>query len=234
MRFAVALAIAAVVSVAFVVLWLLVTQPPFSEKNFEANYSVVLTYTEPLPYGSFIKFSARGWAVVGVGPTGNYTHGVLYLGDEIPLINKFPLEFLSVSEGRRYRSAYCVAFFCQTTDLPPFLTPRLQGEVVVKGTCNHLGYSGALVEARGRADPNYAVPQSGIYETSACVVNGVPVKISITIKYNATVRIPITIPGVVVPTTEVKTAILQIDAVAIKIGPYNTTRYQEILKQIRR
>ena len=172
---------------------------PFSERNYEVNY----TYVMSVAVGE-ASISLAGWGLEGVGLLGNYSMGVL-------TANLPPRGPVEVS----YKATVGV------------LLRGVNATVREVGRCEALGYEGVLVEERGVITPAAlqtllpGAQGSGEYVSTTCRVNGVP----LTVKSSAYLNI--TLYG------QALTVRLTVEATAVRAGPFNATRYGEVLGEVK-
>ncbi|ABL87197.1 conserved hypothetical protein [Pyrobaculum islandicum DSM 4184] len=200
-------------------------RPSFDIKNYEVNYTVVIT----VAVGD-VSISMRGWSVEGSGALGNYSFGELYA--TVPPHGPIKLVFKVATEGRVAYIVTCAGGQCQTEVRPAnystiYLLRGVETSRVEKGPCTYLGYGGVEVEERGRISQeavaqilgNLAGNGTGVYTTKICEVNGVPLKTAGTAYLNITVygqRLALTV---------------SIESAAVSAGPFNEDRYRQVLRE---
>ncbi len=191
-----------------------VVKPPFNASAYEVNYTIVFTVSY-----SGIKVTMEGWMVIGVGPAGNYSFGVL----TVPLVGT--ATYKSATEDDVTYTMTCFRGECEVNEEEewPF-TSLIDGINVtrtVKGHCRRLNYTGTLYEERGMLDPKalsrFIEGLSGNYTAYVCEVNGV--MLSADLVATASAR------------DEVVRLAMKIEAV--KAGPYRPDTYRLILEEIK-
>jgi len=198
---------------------------PFSEKNYEVNY----TYVMSVAVGE-VSISLWGWGLEGVGLLGNYSVGVLTAS--LPPRGPVEVSYKAATEGGVLYVVNCLQGQCYAEERPANYTVGvlLRGvNVTVRevGRCEALGYAGVLVEEGGVIAP--AALQTlfpgaqvrGKYVSTTCRVNGVP----LTVKSSAYLNI--TLYG------QALTVRLTVEATAVRAGPFNATRYGEVLGEVK-
>jgi hypothetical protein len=191
-----------------------VVKPPFNASAYEVNYTLVFT----------ISFSGNtatmeGWMVIGTGPSGNYSFGML----TVPL--QGTATYKLATEGNTTYTMSCLHGECVVEEEEewPF-TGLIEGVNVTrtaKGQCRHLNYTGTLYEERGVLDPKafsrFIEGLSGNYTAYVCEVNGVILSadlVATALAHGEMIRI-----------------MLKMEAV--KAGPYRPDTYRLILKEIK-
>jgi hypothetical protein len=189
-------------------------KPPFNASAHEVNYTFVFTVS----YGG-VTATVEGWMVIGTGPSGNYSFGML----TVPLLGT--ATYKSATEGNVTYTMSCFRGECEVKKEEewPF-TGLIEGVNVtriVKGQCEWLNYTGVLYEERGTLDPKafsrFIEGLSGNYTAYVCEVDGVI--LSADLVATASAR------GEMIRTT------LKMEAV--KAGPYRPDVYRLILKEIK-
>jgi hypothetical protein len=147
-----------------------VAEPPFNASSYEANYTVVLTV-------SFrgVVVTMDGWIVIGVGPAGNYSLGMI----TVPL--RGTVTYKSATEGNTTYTMSCFHGICTIEEEEwPFTSLLVEGVNVTrtaKGQCRWSNYTGTLYEERGMLDPKafsrFMEGMTGNYTAHICEVNGV-------------------------------------------------------------
>jgi hypothetical protein len=190
-----------------------VVKPPFNASAYEVNYTLVFTVSL-----SGITITVEGWTVVGVGPSGNYSFGMLAL----PL--RDIVTYKSATEGNTTYTMSCFHGDCIVNEEEWPFTGLIEGvnaTRTAKGQCRWLNYTGTLYEEQGMLDPK-ALPRfigelSGNYTAYVCEVNGVMLSADLTATASA--------HGEMIRIT------LKMEAV--KAGPYHPDTYRLILKEIK-
>jgi len=191
-----------------------VVKPPFNASAYEVNYTLVFTISF-----SGITATMEGWMVIGTGPSGNYSFGML----TVPLLGTATHKL--ATEGNTTYTMLCLHGECVVEEEEewPF-TGLIEGVNVTrtaKGQCRHLNYTGTLYEEQGVLDPKafsrFIEGLSGNYTAYVCEVNGV--MLSADLVATASAR------GEMIRIT------LKIEAV--KAGPYRPDTYRLILKEIK-
>ncbi len=191
-----------------------VIKPPFNASAYEVNYTFVFTVSY-----SGIAVTIEGWMVIGVGPSGNYSFGML----SIPLVGTATYKTVTTEDGATY-TLTCVSDFCRVDEEEEWPFVRLIDGInvtqTVLGQCQRLNYTGTLYEEKGILDPKALrklfQETHGNYTAYVCEVNGVVLSAdlaSTAFVYDAPVR-----------------ATLKMEAV--KAGPYSHETYRQILQEI--
>jgi len=186
---------------------------PFNASSYEANYTIVFSVS----IGG-ITVTIVGWTVIGVGPFGNYSFGVL----TVPLRGTAAYKTAAVN-GTTYTLA-CAAGDCTVIEEEEWPFSRLIDGVNVtrtaKGQCRRLNYTGVLYEERGALDPKalrrLIQEMTGNYTAYICEVNGVVLSADLTstaVVYDTLVRVTLKLE-------------------AVSAGPYNPETYRQILEEI--
>ncbi|MEL9990501.1 MAG: hypothetical protein QXP98_00870 [Thermoproteus sp.] len=154
--------------------------------------------------------SAEGWLLVGVGKPGNYTVVSLSIASQGGVVN---FNATSVSSPNGTYGEFCANGGCmKSSRASTVFTTSIPRNATVVGTCSRLGLVGTLYVAHA-VIPN-GVPgvaqASGPVNATMCMWSGVLLYANIT---GPAVR-------------------AQIDAVYI--GPFNYTRYEELLGELSR
>ncbi|ABO08968.1 hypothetical protein [Pyrobaculum calidifontis] len=198
---------------------------PFSERNYEVNY----TYVMSVAVGE-VSISLWGWGLEGVGLLGNYSVGVLTAN--LPPRGPVEVSYKAATEGGVLYVVNCLQGQCYAEGRPANYTVGvlLRGVNATArevGRCEALGYAGVLVEERGVITPaalQTLLPGAqgrGEYVSTTCRVNGVP----LTVKSSAYLNV--TLYG------QALTVKLTVEATAVKAGPFNATRYGEVLGEVK-
>jgi hypothetical protein len=192
-----------------------VVKPPFNASAYEVNYTIVFAVST-----GGITVTIDGWMVIGVGPFGNYSFGVL----TVPLRGTAAYKTATMENGTTYTLA-CAAGDCTVIEEEEWPFSRLIDGVNVtrtaKGQCKHLNYTGMLYEERGALDPKamrrLIQEMTGNYTAYICEVNGVALSADLTstaVVYDTPVRV-----------------MLKLEAV--DAGPYRPDTYHQILQEIK-
>jgi hypothetical protein len=187
--------------------------PPFNASSYEVNYRFVFTVSF-----SGITTTMKGWVVVGTGPAGNYSFGVL----TVPL--QGTAEVKVATEGGTTYTMTCLHRQCTVNEEEwPFtgLIVGINVTKVAKGQCKRLGYAGTLYEERGVLDPKafsrFVEGLIGNYTAYVCEVNGLMLSADLTATASAR-------DGPLRITLKMK---------AVKAGPYSVDVYNQILQEIK-
>jgi hypothetical protein len=190
-----------------------VVKPPFNVSAYEVNYTVVFTVSF-----SGITATMEGWMVIGTGPFGNYSFGML----TVPL--QGTATFKSATEGNVTYTMTCFRGECTVNEEEWPFTGLIEGINVTrtaKGQCRRLNYTGTLHEEQGVLDPKafsrFIEGLFGNYTAYVCEVNGVMLAADLTATASAHGE-PIRIT-------------LKIEAV--KAGPYSSETYRRILQEVK-
>ena len=146
-----------------------VVRPPFNASAYEVNYTIVFAVST-----GGITVTIDGWTVIGVGPFGNYSFGVL----TVPLRGTAAYKTAVMEDGATYTLA-CAAGDCTVIEEEEWPFSRLIDGVNVtrtaKGQCSRLNYTGVLYEERGALDPKalrrLIQEMTGNYTAYICEVN---------------------------------------------------------------
>jgi len=198
---------------------------PFSERNYEVNY----TYVMSVAVGE-ASISLWGWGLEGVGLLGNYSVGVLTAN--LPPRGPVEVSYKAATEGGALYVVSCLQGQCYTEERPAnytvgVLLKGVNATVREVGRCEALGYAGVLVEERGVITPaalQTLLPGAqgrGEYVSTTCRVNGVP----LTVKSSAYLNV--TLYG------QSLTVKLTVEATAVRAGPFNATRYGEVVGEVK-
>jgi hypothetical protein len=161
----------------------------------------------------------EGWMVIGTGPSGNYSFGML----TIPL--QGTATYKSATEGNVTYTMSCFRGECVVDEEEewPF-TGLIEGvnvTRVAKGQCRRLNYTGTLYEERDTLDPKafsrFIEGLLGNYTAYVCEVNGVMLSADLTATASAR--------------DEMVRLTMKMEAV--KAGPYSVDVYRLILKEIK-
>jgi hypothetical protein len=189
------------------------TELPFNASSYEVNYT--LTFMVSL---GGITMTMEGWMVIGAGPSGNYSFGMLIM----PLGER--VAYKSATKGNATYTMSCLNEFCRVHEEKwPFigLIDGINVTRTAKGQCRRLNYTGTLYEERGALDPKafsrFIEGLSGNYTAYVCEVNGVMLSANLTATASAH--------------GEMISIILKIEAV--KAGPYRPDVYRLILNEIK-
>jgi len=190
-----------------------VVKPPFNASAYEVNYTLVFTISF-----SGITVTVEGWMVVGTGPAGNYSFGML----TVPL--QGTATFKSATEGNTTYTMTCLHGDCTVNEEKWPLASLIEGVNVTrtaKGQCRRLNYTGTLYEERGMLDPKafsrFVEGLSGNYTAYVCEVNGVMLSADLTATASAH--------------GEMMRITLKMEAV--KAGPYSSETYRRILQEVK-
>jgi hypothetical protein len=189
-----------------------VVKPPFNASAYEVNYTLVFTISF-----SGITSIMEGWMVIGTGPSGNYSFGML----TVPL--QGTATYKLATEGNTTYTMSCLHGECVVEEEEWPFTGLIEGVNVItrtaKGQCRHLNYTGTLYEEQGvlEAFSSFIEGPSGNYTAYVCEVNGVI--LSADLVATASAR------GEMIRIT------LKIEAV--KAGPYRPATHRLILKEIK-
>ncbi len=191
-----------------------VVKPPFNVSAYEVNYTIVFAVSY-----SGVTVTMEGWMVIGTGPFGNYSFGML----TVPFLGT--ATYKSATEGNVTYTMWCFRGECVVDEEEewPF-TGLIEGVNVTrtaKGQCRRLNYTGTLYEERGTLDPKafsrFIEGLSGNYTAYVCEVNGVMLSADLTATASAR--------------DEMVRLTMKMEAV--KAGPYSVDVYRLILKEIK-
>jgi len=190
-----------------------VVKPPFNASAYEVNYTLVFTVSF-----SGVTMTMEGWMVIGTGPAGNYSFGILAM----PL--RDTATFKSATENNTTYTMTCLHGYCTVNEEKwPFIG-LIEGVNVTrtaKGQCRRLNYTGTLYEERGMLDPKafsrFVEGLSGNYTAYVCEVNGVMLSADLTATASAH--------------GEMMRITLKMEAV--KAGPYSSETYRRILQEVK-
>jgi hypothetical protein len=190
-----------------------VVKPPFNASAYEVNYTLVFTVSF-----SGITVTMEGWMVIGTGPSGNYSFGML----TVPL--QGTATFKSATEGNTTYTMTCLLGDCTFNEEKwPFigLIEGVNTTRTAKRQCRQLNYTGTLYEERGMLDPKafsrFIEGLSGNYTAYVCEVNGVMLSADLTATASAH--------------GEMMRITLKMEAV--KAGPYSSETYRRILQEVK-
>ena len=190
-----------------------VVKPPFNASAYEVNYTLVFTISF-----SGITMTVEGWMVVGTGPAGNYSFGML----TVPL--QGTATFKSATEGNTTYTMSCLPGDCTVNEEKWPLASLIEGVNVTrtaKGQCRRLSYTGTLYEERGMLDPKafsrFVEGLVGNYTAYVCEVNGVMLSADLTATASAH--------------GEMMRITLKMEA--RKAGPYSSETYRRILQEVK-
>jgi hypothetical protein len=190
-----------------------VVKPPFNVSAYEVNYTLVFTVLF-----SGVTMTVEGWAVIGTGPAGNYSFGIL----TVPL--QGTATYKSATEGNATYTMSCFHGDCTVNEEEWPFAGLIEGVNVTRsarGQCRRLNYTGTLYEERGTLDPKafsrFIEGLSGNYTAYVCEVNGVMLSADLTATASAH--------------GEMMRVTLKMEAV--KAGPYRPDTYRLILKEIK-
>jgi hypothetical protein len=190
-----------------------VVKPPFNASAYEVNYTLVFTISF-----SGITMTVEGWMVVGTGPAGNYSFGML----TVPL--QGTATFKSATEGNTTYTMTCLHGDCTVNEEKWPFASLIEGVNITrtaKGQCRRLNYTGTLYEERGMLDPKafsrFVEGLSGNYTAYVCEVNGVMLSADLTATASAH--------------GEMMRITLKMEAV--KAGPYSSETYRRILQEVK-
>jgi len=192
-----------------------VVKPPFNASAYEVNYTLVFTVSY-----SGITATMEGWMVVGTGPSGNYSFGML----TVPLRGTATYKSATMEDGFTYTLA-CALGDCTVIEEEewPFvgLIDGINVTRTVVGQCRRLNYTGVLYEERGALDPKalrrLIQEAFGNYTAYVCEVNGVMLSadlVATAVVYDSLVRVTLKME-------------------AVKAGPYSSETYRRILQEVK-
>jgi len=200
-----------------------VVKPPFNVSSYEVNYTLVFTVSF-----SGITMTVEGWVVVGTGPAGNYSFGILAM----PL--RDTATFKSATEGNTTYTMTCLHGYCTVNEEEWPFASLIEGVNVTrtaKGQCRWLNYTGTLYEERGMLDTKtfsrFVGNLTGNYTAYVCEVNGVMLSADLT----ATALVYGYGESVSASSGEMIRITLKMEAV--KAGPYRPDVYRLTLKEIK-
>jgi len=198
-----------------------VVKPPFNASAYEVNYTLVFTVSF-----SGITMTAEGWMVIGTGPAGNYSFGML----TVPL--QGTATFKSATEDNTTYTMTCLHGYCTVDEEEWPFTSLIEGVNVTrtaKGQCRRLNYTGTLYEERGMLDPKafsrFVGNLTGNYTAYVCEVNGVMLSADLTATALAYGDSASASSGEMIRIT------LKMEAV--KAGPYSVDTYRRILQEVK-
>jgi len=191
-----------------------VVKPPFNASVYEVNYTLVFTV-------SFIgvTMTVEGWMVIGTGPAGNYSFGILTVPFQGTVMYK------TATEGNTTYTMSCFRGDCIVNEEEewPFtsLIEGVNATRTAKGQCRRLNYTGTLYEERGMLDPK-ALPRfigdlPGNYTAYVCEVNGVMFSADLT----------------AVASAHDERILITLKMEAVKAGPYSSETYRRILQEVK-
>jgi hypothetical protein len=190
-----------------------VVKSPFNVSAYEVNYTFVFTVSL-----DDITMTMEGWMVVGSGPAGNYSFGML----AVPL--QGTATFKLATEGNTTYTLSCIHGDCTVNEEEWPFTGLIEGVNVtraIKGQCRQLNYTGTLYEERGMIDPKafsrFIEGLSGNYTAYICEVNGVMLSADLTATASAH--------------GEMMHITLKMEA--MKAGPYSVDAYNRILREVK-
>jgi hypothetical protein len=190
-----------------------VVKPPFNASAYEVNYTLVFTISF-----SGITATMEGWMVIGTGPSGNYSFGML----TVPL--QGTATFKSATEGNVTYTMSCFHGDCTVNEEEWPFTSLIEGVNVTrtaKGQCRRLNYTGTLYEERGMLDPKafsrFIEGLSGNYTAYVCEVNRVMLSADLMATASA--------HGEMIRIT------LKMEAA--KAGPYSSETHRRILQEVK-
>jgi hypothetical protein len=167
---------------------------------------------------SGITATMEGWMVIGTGPSGNYSFGML----TVPL--QGTATFKSATEGNVTYTMSCFHGDCTVNEEEWPFTSLIEGVNVTrtaKGQCRRLNYTGTLYEERGMLDPKafsrFIEGLSGNYTAYVCEVNRVMLSADLMATASA--------HGEMIRIT------LKMEAA--KAGPYSSETYHRILQEVK-
>jgi hypothetical protein len=187
--------------------------PPFNASAHEVNYTIVFSVSV-----GGVTVTMEGWTVIGTGPAGNYSFGML----TVPF--RGTVTYKSATEDGTTYTMSCFRGECTVNEEEwPFagLIDGVNVTRTAKGRCRHLNYTGMLYEERGMLDPRALSRliqyMTGNYTAYVCEVNGVMLTADLTataLTYDTLVR-------------------LTLKMEAVSAGPYRPDTYRLILKEIK-
>ncbi len=191
-----------------------VVKPPFNASAYEVNYTITFSVST-----SGITVTIEGWTVIGVGPAGNYSFGML----TIPLRGTATYKTVTTEDGTTYTLA-CALGYCRVVEEEEWPFARLIDGInvtrTVLGQCQRLNYTGTLYEERGTLDPKalrkLLQEVYGNYTAYVCEVNGVMLSAdlaSTAFVYDTPVRVTLKME-------------------AAWAGPYSPETYRQVLQEI--
>jgi hypothetical protein len=190
-----------------------VVKPPFNASAYEVNYTLVFTVSF-----SGITTTVEGWVVIGTGPAGNYSFGILAM----PL--QGTATFKSATEDNTTYTMTCLHGDCTVNEEEWPFTSLIEGVNVTriaKGQCRRLNYTGTLYEERGMLDPKafsrFVGNLTGNYTAYVCEVNGVMLSADLTATVSARGE----------PTR------ITLKMEAVKAGPYSSETYRLTLQEVK-
>jgi hypothetical protein len=190
-----------------------VVKPPFNASAYEVNYTFVFTVSM-----DGIAVTMDGWMVIGVGPEGNYSFGII----NVPLHDV--AMFKSATEGNATYTMTCLHGYCEVKEEKwPFsgLIEGINATKIDKGQCRRLNYIGTLYEERGMLDIKafyqFVGNLAGNYTAYICEVNGVVLSADLT----------------AASSVQNETVHITLKMEAVKAGPYSVDTYRLILKEIK-
>jgi len=167
---------------------------------------------------SGITATMEGWMVIGTGPSGNYSFGML----TVPL--RGAATYKSATEGNTTCTMTCLHGDCTVNEEKRPLASLIEGVNITrtaKGQCRRLNYTGTLYEERGMLDPKafsrFVEGLVGNYTAYVCEVNGVMLSADLTATASAH--------------GEMMRITLKMEAV--KAGPHSSETYRRILQEVK-
>ncbi len=187
---------------------------PFNASSYEANYTIVFSVS-----AGGITVTIEGWMVIGTGPSGNYSFGLLI----IPLRGAATYKTVTMEDNATY-TLTCALNYCRAVEEEEWPFTRLIDGInvtrTVLGQCRHLNYTGVLYKEYGILDPKalrrLLQEMSGNYTAYVCEVNGVALSadlVSTAVIYDTSVRVTLKLE-------------------AVKVGPYSPETYRQILQEV--
>ncbi|MFN3804843.1 MAG: hypothetical protein ACK4SY_07285 [Pyrobaculum sp.] len=204
--------VTAIVAAVSLILWLIVAVVNLSHwlSGGQTNwYEVYYTIDVKSP----TYHGELGWAVVGVGPRGNYT--IINLKAEHTQVVVY-----SVIEGKNVYTTACINTICTKTTIKIDLIPFGAREV---GTCRHLGREGKLYSVTELPDIFNIIKLPDI---SSNIIREASITALMCIHGDMLLWYTVDMNLL---TIGKKVTSMKFSMNATRIGPYNETRYKEIL-----
>jgi len=206
--------ILAVAAVALLVMLVLLAQVAGS-RYYEANYTWVYIFESPEGRQVF----EVGWLLVGVGLE-NYTVAAI----RAPGATLF---IYGATEGGLSRSVICADGVCRPFPLGYDVVPASGGEAVAAGGCEHMGRRGALYRFEGVPD------ELAQLLSLISAVGGVSARGSASAEECLSGDILLWLRSRVDLEVAGRRISMALWLNATRVGPYNATRYQEVLNRVK-
>jgi len=185
-------------------------------RYYEANYTLVFVFESSEGRQVF----EVGWLLVGVGPE-NYTVAVMRASGVALSI------YEATEGGGSRRSVICVGGVCRPFPLDGGVIPAAYGEAVAVGSCEHIGRRGALYRYEG-------VPEElARWLSLISAVGGTSARGSASAEACLSGGVVLWLRGGVDLEVAGRRISMALWLNATRVGPYNATRYQEVLNRVK-